>query len=250
MKRKIAILFLMLVITISVSSNVWAGRKKYFKTYMKNVKTIAVLPLDYELIVPQAMGSKKQRKGFSEEETQEKRELRIAQFAEKLKKRVEKKGYKFIYVGSENEDIVNNLIEKIKDMRKRLQDDLGDKKEERIIIADEIGEEAKKINEIINSDVFLVPLCRDRMATGAEAITRSFGVLGFVAGGESWKDEYAGHVPWATYSYVHAFLIDSKTFEVLYLLPAISRESMYKNKSAVGGLANGLAGRLPKKKRK
>jgi len=253
--NKICHVFIIATVATLMSTNALAGRKKYFEEWAKGVETIAILPIDYELIAPEAMGSDKQRKGFSEEETSDKKEQFVMSFPEKLDKYIEKRGYKFVYVNPpEQQANIDKIIHAIKDMRKSLQEELYEKRktpeEDKIIVSQEIGNFVQGIEALKDSDVFLVLLCRDRVGTGAEAITRSFGLLGQIAGGESWKDEYLGYVPATNYTYIHAFAIDTDTLEVMNLLVALQTESYYQNRHILSGLANAIAEQFPKKKQK
>jgi len=250
--NKIIGVLMVIAIISCISADALAGRKKYFEDKMKGIEVVAVLPIDYELIVPAAMGSDKQRKGFSEEDVRDKKEKFVTSFPEKLGEYIEKRGYRFVYVNQQDQrEAIDKIIHTIKGMRKNILENLGEKRETpaQVILSEEIGSWVQEIDALKDSDVFLVLLSRDRVGTGAEALTRSFGLLGQITGGESWKDEYIGYVPATNYTYVHAFAIDTDTLEVINMLASLQTGSFYQDRHILSGLANGIAEQLPKKKR-
>jgi hypothetical protein len=255
--KKKKIVALMLIFCIFLSGVAIAGIKTYYKERMKNVYSITMLPLDYEIIVPTAMGSKKQKKGYSPEETEERRKSRTAHFHEKFKKFVERKGYELTILAptDENQEKLNAITKYIKDNRIQIGDAIynGRKaREENMVFLDKnVASIVKDIDEINESDVFIVPLCRERRAALLEDITGGFGLLGYMAGADSWKDEYMGYIPHPTYIYIHAFVIDSNNLEVLRKLSVITwPRSMYGGMTLITQLAKDLAFKIPKKRKK
>ena len=255
--KKNKIITLVVIVCIFLSKATIAGIKTYYKERMKNAYSITMLPMDYEIIVPTAMGSKNQKKGYSQEETEERRKSRIAHFNEKFKKFVERKGYELTILAptDENQERLNAITKYVKDNRVQIGDAIynGRKaREENMVFLDKsITSIVKDIDEINKSDVFIVPLCRERRAAPLEEVTSGFGLLGYIAGADSWQDEYMGYIPHPTYIYIHAFVIDSNNLEVLNKLSVITwPRSMHGGMALITQLAKDLAFDIPKKRRK
>lgn len=247
MKKVLTVLLIVFsILIIGVLNNAYAGSRKYYKEQMKDVETIALLPMSYELIVPDFEDPKKQREGFSEEETREKRDGYISQVPEKLKEYIEERGYELVYVNPpDKQGDITAIIEKIKSMRKELIK--ASNSEEKALLDDEIGSYVRDLGLHKDSNVILILLCRDRLGTGAEATKRSFGLLGQLAARDSWKDEYIGYPTVPDYTYIHIFVIDSNTLELLDLSIVLETDSMYNNEHILKGLLRRASRQLPKK---
>lgn len=123
MERLFPILILLVLTTLCIYGDALAGQKSYFKDRMKTVNKIALLPLDYEIISPAAMGSDKQReKSFSDER---KNEL-INRFSEKADEHIKKRGYEFISLDykSPSSSGIKAIVEIVKGKRKEILSEL------------------------------------------------------------------------------------------------------------------------------
>lgn len=255
--RKVIIIFttILLIYAAGVSHNAYANRQEYFKERMKNVKKIAALPIDYELIVPSPKDLKRQREGFSEEETKEERESLLSQATKLLKEYTEDRRYEFIYVNpKDKQGDIKNIINKIKSIRKNIAKEWLDRKKafenEPIIINGEIKNYVKDLNLSEESDVFLVILCRERIATGGGALAaHHLGFFVHMAASKTWKDEYIGYVSSPDYTYIDVFIINSETLQLIKFIRSIVLDNAYYNHRVLNGMLHRMTWQLPKRKR-